>query len=104
MLYKLRNNASVSFDKDTNRSVFVCFRFGTLQDAPGYAEALLHKAQELSVIVEKITGKKQDNNGVTVIIEDTLKILEQNGFVISGNTEEELFKKEIPLYRNIIAK
>jgi len=100
MLYKLRNNAFVSFEKDTNASVFVCFRKAFLQN-PTYAKALSRTPQELSVIIEKITGEKHDNTSSTVIIEDTLKLLETYGFVISGKTEKELSDKEISLYKNI---
>jgi hypothetical protein len=99
MLYKLRNNASVSFDQKNNMSVFGYIRTAIMPNV-AYGEALTHKAQELSTIVEKITGGKQDGSFSTIPIEDTLKILEDYGFIISGNTEEELEKKEIALYRN----
>jgi len=99
MLYKLRNNASVSFDQKNNMSVFAYIRTAIMPNI-AYGEVLSHKAQELSTIVEKITGKKQDGSFSTIPIEDTLKILEDYGFIISGNTEEELEKKEIALYRN----
>ena len=103
MLFKLRNNAFVSLDDNSNSSVFVCFRSAILQDI-SFVKALSYEAQELSAIVEKITGEKQDSGFDVVSIEDTLRILEEYGFIISGNTVEELIKKEIPLYRNISVK
>ena len=100
MLYKLRNNAYVSSDPEKNSSVFVCFRKASLEDTT-YSEVLSRKVQEFSVIAEKLTGKKLEDILDTSSIADTLQILEDYGFVISGSTEEELAKKEIPLYKNI---
>lgn len=103
MLYKLRNNVFASPAKDRNESIFTKFRISFMSDFT-YAESLSHNAQELSTIVEKISGKKEDNTVDMVIIEDTLKILKEQGFIISGNTEEELSKKEMTLNKNISVK
>ena len=98
MLYKLRNNVLALFNKDRNGTDFVYIRTSFFP-VPAYARVLSYKAQELSVIVEKITGEKGDNNGDEIYYGDELRLLEDYGFLISGNTEEELVKKEIPLYR-----
>ena len=105
MLYKLRKNAVVSVDKKSCASVFSYVRSATM---PGtsYAEVLSHEAQELSVIVEKISKIgiggfviPETPNTAAIPIEETLKLLEDYGFVISGNTDEELNEKEIAGYR-----
>jgi len=106
MLYKLRKNAVAFADKENGSSIFSCVRSAIM---PGfsYAEALSHEAQELSVIAEKIIKLgiggfvfPQTPKTLAELIEETLKILEENGFVISGNTDEELDEKEIACYRH----
>ena len=108
MLYKLRNNASAFADKERNMSIFTYVRSASLGGTSSYAEALSHEAQELSVIVEKIENTGDNSfvipatpNTVAVPIEETLKLLEDCGFVISGNTKEELDEKEIAGYRKL---
>jgi hypothetical protein len=105
MLYKLRNNAFAFADNDKKLSIFDYVRSACLHGA-SFATALTHEAQELSVIVEKIS--KAGDGGSTipatpdrlsVPIEDTLRLLEEYGFVISGETEKELNEKEIAGYR-----
>ena len=101
MLFRLRKNVVGFADKKNNASVFSCVHTAVIKDVYSFAEVLSHEAQGLSVVVEKIEKLggggfvvPRTPNTVSVPIEETLKLLEENGFVISGNTDEELNEKE----------
>jgi hypothetical protein len=99
MLYKIRNNANIQVDAATGSGVLGYFRTGFMSDA-SHIKTLAHKPRTLEEMASEIaTSTGLDVEKLKVILADEYAILEENGFIISRKTEEELNAKETPLYR-----